>query len=179
MATPVDATDLPLLPDAYPLAAAGLDTLRAVLAMSAVERRAHFAALTADEIAHTFLAMKEVQALAEDAVIMGEGGLHEQAIDRFVSQGSKAVERALRAHPRESPVQREVVERLRPYTVLRGATAEWLRRQAHQEALAEAKARELEGHIETLNVRAILTEALAKTRARRVSNPVPPPAARG
>lgn len=161
----IDPVDLPLLDEALPLAAEGLAYIGRLLGMTARERRDHFAALSAAEIAHHFLAMGDVAHIAQGLV---HDALHREAIDRFVSQGSNAVEKALRGHARETRLQQDVSAQLAQYSVLRGGTAAWIKQRAEFEAGIEHRERELQQQDEALQrTRAEARQIAAEYHARQ------------
>lgn len=129
------ATATPALADAYPLAPRGLELLAALLPLDAEQRRAHYAALDATAIADLFLAATEVRRLVEREV---RPNLNRETADRFLAEGSDAVERAVRAHWREHPQREALALQMGEDAAVRTTAAAWRRQLAEREAHAEA-----------------------------------------
>jgi hypothetical protein len=104
-----DAAPRVRVEERYPAARAGLAYLAAVLDGTADENVAQFHALDAAGIADMFLSCVELRTVIEDVV---RRQLNRETTDRFLSQHSSDVERAVRAHWRESAELREQSARI-------------------------------------------------------------------
>jgi hypothetical protein len=126
-----DAAPRVRVEERYPAARAGLAYLAAVLDGTADENVAQFHALDAAGIADMFLSCVELRTVIEDVV---RRQLNRETTDRFLSQHSSDVERAVRAHWRESAELREQSARLVDATVMRQTSSAWWRQQRQMEA---------------------------------------------
>ena len=118
----------PTLTDAYPLVAAGLQSLTAYVRMTPDERSAYLQTAEADALATLFLEAGDLFLCLTDRVYKD---IDRAVRDRWLSQGDDRFEKAVRGHARESGVTRQSLACIMPQVGATMPSAQWIKQVKH------------------------------------------------